>query len=392
MPRLQVTVVQGRDLAGPAEDNDLYAKLKVCAKKPVLGLNGTPVFKKYKTSRVANSREPVWMETFTVGMPQLNGHRKFGPLTLEVVNYRRFSPNYTVGHAHIDVAPLRKGEEAAQWLTLVSDKQASGAVFIRLVALDFNGSRCHSGADAPPYSPARGLSSSLPDISPRSFHSPTQSYDRPPEYEETESPQIALDSPQLNPMDDPMPRLTPIQNSLQDLIAQIIEVLPETPEHQAESALRTHHFSFERAVDSILASMETPENSSAENTESPSRWRGGASGQSRCRALLVGCTYRGSPGRLSSPVQDVEQVHRLIELTGFEREQSETLILLEGARSHGPTLANVVSGVKWLVGGARPGDVLLFHFSGHSLQVAHPGGEGWEEGLGLEDYQQDRCT
>ena len=46
-----------------------------------------------------------------------------------------------------------------------------------------------------------------------------------------------------------------------------------------------------------------------------------------------------------------------------------------------PTRAAIIAQLQWLVQGVVPGDVLLFHFSGHGAQEIDPTGAE-EDGLG----------
>jgi hypothetical protein len=54
------------------------------------------------------------------------------------------------------------------------------------------------------------------------------------------------------------------------------------------------------------------------------------------------------------------------------------------------TRANILNGVKWLVQGAKKGDVLVFHYSGHGSQMADISGaeiDGKDETICPHDYQ-----
>eukprot|EP01068_Selenidium_serpulae_P010808 Selendium_serpulae@DN5536_c2_g1_i1.p1 len=56
-----------------------------------------------------------------------------------------------------------------------------------------------------------------------------------------------------------------------------------------------------------------------------------------------------------------------------------------------PTKANMVESMKWLVNGARRGDQLFFHFSGHGTQVRDRSGDesdGFDESLMPVDYKK----
>ena len=76
-------------------------------------------------------------------------------------------------------------------------------------------------------------------------------------------------------------------------------------------------------------------------------------------------------------------------------ELDEKLILTDDPRTepetnHAPTKANIISGFRWLVKGARPGDSLLLHYSGHgSKQKNHDGTEksGYDQTLVPVDHE-----
>eukprot|EP00617_Octactis_speculum_P012613 CAMPEP_0185790978 /NCGR_PEP_ID=MMETSP1174-20130828/158108_1 /TAXON_ID=35687 /ORGANISM="Dictyocha speculum, Strain CCMP1381" /LENGTH=123 /DNA_ID=CAMNT_0028485853 /DNA_START=668 /DNA_END=1039 /DNA_ORIENTATION=- len=56
-----------------------------------------------------------------------------------------------------------------------------------------------------------------------------------------------------------------------------------------------------------------------------------------------------------------------------------------------PTRANILSSLRWLVKGARHGDVLFFHFSGHGAQQEDVHGyeeDGMNETILPVDFQQ----
>ena len=80
------------------------------------------------------------------------------------------------------------------------------------------------------------------------------------------------------------------------------------------------------------------------------------------RALLVGINaYPGQP--LNGCVNDVNDMARLlVDACGF---RSAEIRLVVDARA---TTANIRDRLEWLVAGARPGDRLFFHYSGHGAR------------------------
>lgn len=81
------------------------------------------------------------------------------------------------------------------------------------------------------------------------------------------------------------------------------------------------------------------------------------------RALIVGINYIGTPNELKGCINDSNNINSLItNKFGFD----DVRVLQEQQA----TTDNIKEGLKWLVSGCRPGDVLFFHYSGHGSQVA----------------------
>jgi len=102
-------------------------------------------------------------------------------------------------------------------------------------------------------------------------------------------------------------------------------------------------------------------------------------GVARRKALLVGCNYVHSENELNGCVNDAVDVADML----HRRQPSFELHILADAGFNGgrpdvehgvlpPTKANILSGLEWLVDGARPGDWLLFHYSGHGVATPLP--------------------
>lgn len=88
------------------------------------------------------------------------------------------------------------------------------------------------------------------------------------------------------------------------------------------------------------------------------------------RALLVGCNYPGTKVRLSGCANDVKRMHKTL-VTRFGFAESDILQLLDtNPNGVQPTGANIRSYLAKLIRGVQPGDVLVFHFSGHGVQVS----------------------
>jgi hypothetical protein len=96
------------------------------------------------------------------------------------------------------------------------------------------------------------------------------------------------------------------------------------------------------------------------------------------RALLVGINrYPDPANRLSGCVNDVLQVSDLLH-RGFGFDPTRDIRLLTDERA---TTRRIIERLHWLVGGARPGDVLVFHYSGHGSQVRDRHGDELDDGL-----------
>lgn len=92
------------------------------------------------------------------------------------------------------------------------------------------------------------------------------------------------------------------------------------------------------------------------------------------KALLAGInTYRRPINPLRGCVNDVQQIEDVLQrYYGFPGEGIR-LLLDEDATREG-----ILAGLDWLVEGTQPGDVLVFHYSGHGSQVDDDSGDEWE--------------
>lgn len=81
------------------------------------------------------------------------------------------------------------------------------------------------------------------------------------------------------------------------------------------------------------------------------------------KALLVGINYPGTEHALRGCVNDVVAMSELLSSKfGFEAKNKRMLT------DASATTANILDRLNWLVDGAKPGDVLYFHYSGHGSQ------------------------
>ncbi|XP_028753206.1 metacaspase-1-like isoform X1 [Neltuma alba] len=91
----------------------------------------------------------------------------------------------------------------------------------------------------------------------------------------------------------------------------------------------------------------------------------------RCkkRAVLCGVTYKKRRYKLKGTINDVMNMREmLVKIFDFPKESIRILTEEEKDQRLVPTKKNILESLKWLVDGCRPGDSLVFYFSGHGLQ------------------------
>jgi hypothetical protein len=94
------------------------------------------------------------------------------------------------------------------------------------------------------------------------------------------------------------------------------------------------------------------------------------------KALLIGIndyapTGPGGPD-LRGCVNDVRDMANTLSVLGIVPASPRTTRILTDARA---TRSAILTGFKWLISGAKKGDVLIFYYSGHGSQMADVSGE-----------------
>ncbi len=111
-------------------------------------------------------------------------------------------------------------------------------------------------------------------------------------------------------------------------------------------------------------------------------------------ALLVGVTdYPQLQLRLEGPTNDLRLMHDTVHRLGIQ--PTQVLELSERAHAHGtPTQAHILAALDGLAKKVRPGDWLVFYFSGHGAQVpqSRQTRQRYAEPDGLDDVLLTRDT
>jgi len=97
------------------------------------------------------------------------------------------------------------------------------------------------------------------------------------------------------------------------------------------------------------------------------------------RALFIGINYFGQRGELKGCINDVHNIKRsLLQNFGLD----EFRVLTDDQKEAGgiPTRANILAGFRWLRAGAKAGDSLILHYSGHGGSIKDTDGDE-EDGM-----------
>jgi hypothetical protein len=106
------------------------------------------------------------------------------------------------------------------------------------------------------------------------------------------------------------------------------------------------------------------------------------------RALFVGINYFGTKSELRGCINDVKNIKDFLTRN---YDIDEYLVLTDDSKDPKcqPTRANIINAFKWLRQGAKPGESLIFHYSGHGGSQKDQDGDeedGMDETLCPVDY------
>ncbi|GAB4853312.1 hypothetical protein Ancab_017491 [Ancistrocladus abbreviatus] len=108
------------------------------------------------------------------------------------------------------------------------------------------------------------------------------------------------------------------------------------------------------------------------------------------RALICGVSYKKQKYKLKGTIIDAYKMKDFLEYQyGFPEHSIKILAEEEDHPERMPTRKNMEEGLKWLVEGCKPGDSLVFFFSGHGLRQPDFNEDeidGWDETLCPVDF------
>lgn len=138
----------------------------------------------------------------------------------------------------------------------------------------------------------------------------------------------------------------------------------------------------EKAVNKHLSSK------SPQSTEKATESLGKVTG--RRRALFIGINYYGQKGELRGCINDVQNIKNFL-TKNFRIDEIMVLTDDQTDPKKIPTRANILAAFRWLRNGAKAGDSLILHYSGHGGSVKDEDGDeedGMDETLIPVDYQK----
>ncbi|KAJ6764337.1 METACASPASE-1-LIKE [Salix koriyanagi] len=111
------------------------------------------------------------------------------------------------------------------------------------------------------------------------------------------------------------------------------------------------------------------------------------------RAVICAVSYKNTKNELKGCINDAKCMKYLL-VERFKFPESSIIMLTEEETdpSRRPTKSNMRRAMSWLVQGCRPGDSLVFHFSGHGSQQKDYNGDeldGYDETLCPTDFETE---
>ena len=86
------------------------------------------------------------------------------------------------------------------------------------------------------------------------------------------------------------------------------------------------------------------------------------------KAVIVGINYTNTNLELRGCINDAMAFKNIL-LTRFGHTEANIRTLTDDAKTTIPNVKNIMTAINWLVVGAKPGDQLVFYYSGHGSSV-----------------------
>jgi hypothetical protein len=110
------------------------------------------------------------------------------------------------------------------------------------------------------------------------------------------------------------------------------------------------------------------------------------------KSLFIGINYVGTRAELRGCINDVINIKKfVVQNFGFPTDSQHMRTLVDNDSNNMPTRANVIQAFQWLVKGAKSGDSLFLHYSGHGGSVEDTDGDeadGMDETIIPVDYEK----
>eukprot|EP00914_Ancora_sagittata_P020491 GHVO01040451.1.p1 GENE.GHVO01040451.1~~GHVO01040451.1.p1 ORF type:complete len:382 (+),score=63.42 GHVO01040451.1:37-1182(+) len=178
-----------------------------------------------------------------------------------------------------------------------------------------------------------------------------------------------------------------IRNALDKLGERVQERVQETVRDQIQGTVRDKL----QGLQGRWSGDDAPSGFGANTIADPELKLGEVKLTGNRKALLVGINYIGQKGQLNGCINDCKLMKACLNKVGFPSDPAHEKILIEDQGFDSPTRRNILEGLSWLVAGAKPGDSLFFHYSGHGTRTKDLDGDeedGYDEAICPVDFDK----
>lgn len=121
--------------------------------------------------------------------------------------------------------------------------------------------------------------------------------------------------------------------------------------------------------------QQVPQLSSSRNLALDDRFQVIPNGARPKRAVFIGINYVGMQGELRGCHNDADMIKKIVTQKLGMGAAEVKVLKDDGGQSEAPTRMGILNAFSWLVEGARSGDALFFHYSGHGGYVTDTSGD-----------------